>query len=207
MERLHQITRTAVLSLVFIVVAPLKASDYCSLIVRVVDPQGQRPEVVVGVQEANGRKIETDPTKEDVKFCDLGLAPVTVTVGLDGACNQVVVKNVPLYWGETSMLTVAYDWELCHERLPIRGCYILLRVSDMTGKWLDKASIDFGRVGTALEETDGSGRALKVLGPGDRVSGTVKLMGYISKPFDLSCPPRVEPLREVVIKLEKSPKQ
>jgi hypothetical protein len=91
------------------------AADYCSLVVRVLSPDGKHEEAIVAVEEKNGRRIERDPTAEDVRFCDLGVEPVAVKVGSDGTCNQVVVREVPLAWREQYLLMVTYDTRPCLE--------------------------------------------------------------------------------------------
>ena len=99
MARLHSLKLAAVL--IALGSDWALAADYCSLVVRVVSPEGDRPEVLVSVREKDGRLIAPDPTSGDVRFCDLGMRPVTVRVGADDTCNQVTVANVPLWWHET----------------------------------------------------------------------------------------------------------
>lgn len=55
-------------------------ADYCSLSVPVLSPDQRRPvEVLVSVREKSGRVVEKETAAEDVKFCDLGVSPVTVS--------------------------------------------------------------------------------------------------------------------------------
>jgi hypothetical protein len=205
MERLHQMIGRVGLMLLLFASSSLGADDYCSLVVRVLDPKGRRPETIVSVHERNGRMIETEPTNKDATFCDLGLTSVTVKVGADGTCNQVIVNNVRLYWRETSHLTVTYDWELCdQEPVPSATCIILFRISDVNGKWLERSSINFAEPRIPAKQTDSAGRARTVVGAGQRASGTVTAAGYVTKTFSSSCS-RSEPLREELIKLERSP--
>ena len=91
MEGLHQVMKVGALFLILSGLQRAVAADYCSLAVRVISPDQRRPvEVLVSGSEKSGRVIEKETTSEDVKFCDLGITPVTVTVGGD-TCNQVVV--------------------------------------------------------------------------------------------------------------------
>jgi hypothetical protein len=206
MDRLHQMTKIALIALVVGSLRSAAAADYCSLIVRVLSPDGRRVEALVSVEEKNGRAVERDPTLEDVKFCDLGIAPVTVKVGADGTCNQVVVRDVRLTWEEQYLLRVTYDIEPCLEDLPplpVPICHVLFRVSDINGAWLDKASIRLQQSQLPALETDSSGRALLVLKSGDRAGGTISSSGYVAKPFSFSCS-RSEPVHEELIKLDKS---
>lgn len=79
MRRLGHLTSTCFLFLLCATEA--SAADYCSLTVRVLSADGRREEALVSVEERNGRRLERDPTAEDVEFCHLGLTPVTVKGG------------------------------------------------------------------------------------------------------------------------------
>ena len=206
MERLHQVIRSGALLLVLGSLHGIAVADYCSLAVRVLSPEQRRPvDVLVSVREKSGRVVEKETTTEDVRFCGLGITPVTVTVGGD-TCNQVVVRDVPLEWNEQYLLTVTYDPEPCMpERppAPVPVCQVLFRVSDSKGNWIEKASIHFqGSSGLPPMETDSAGRALGVLKLGDKITGAVDSRGYASKPFSVSCS-RSDPVREQSIKLER----
>lgn len=120
MVRLHQLAVLTRTLACYLYASPCLASQgYCSLRVRVLAPNGQRPEAPVSVREKSGRKEEKmQGISEDVLFCDLGILPVTVVVGQEG-CFQVVVKDVPLSWSQPYMLRVTYDAETCtEEKLP-----------------------------------------------------------------------------------------
>ena len=164
------------------------AADYCSLIVRVLSPDNRRPlETLVSVLEESGRVSRKETGSKDIRFCDLGISPVTVTVGGD-ECNQVVVHNVPLTWGEEYLLTITFDPEPCQqERLPMPVCDLLFRIADSGGKWLEKASIVFDGQRFPRAETDTAGRILVVPRIGERVTGTVTASGYLSRTFAVSC--------------------
>jgi hypothetical protein len=209
MERLHQVIKRMVFILTLTGLQGAVAADYCSLAVRVLSPDQRRPvEVLVSVREKSGRVVEKETTSDDVTFCDLGIAPVTVTVGGD-PCNQVVVRDVPLGWKEQYLLTITYDPEPCmpeHPPAPVPVCQVLFRVSDGKGNWLARASIHFRGSGLPPLESDRSGRVLQVLKAGDRVTGSVELRGYVSTTFSVSCS-RSEPVHEESITLKSSPGQ
>ena len=139
---------------------PAIAEDYCSLRVRVLSPDGSLAPAVVSVEEADGRRLVRSPNA-DSTFCDLGAKPVTVKVGADGTCNQVVVRNVPIEWQEPYLLTVMQDRKPClwdPPPSPVPVCTIVYRISDSKG-WVGGAKI---RVIKPFEEnltTDGHGRA------------------------------------------------
>jgi hypothetical protein len=206
MDRLHQVIWRALALLFLAGIRTAVGADYWSLLVHVVSPDGRRPQALVSVIEKNGRTIERDPTADDVKFCDLGIDPVTVKVGTDGTCNQVVVKDIPLVWQEEYHLTVTYDLEPCLQDLPrppVPVCHVLVRVSDASGKWLEKASIRFRDAQPAELETDNAGRAVFLLSAGERREGVVALAGYGQRPFSVSCT-RKEPQHEEIVKLVKT---
>jgi hypothetical protein len=59
------------------------AQSYCSLKIQVLTPDGKSPAALVEVREENGRKIEKEQIPgHDLEFCDLGILPVTVVVGI-----------------------------------------------------------------------------------------------------------------------------
>src|SRR6185312_6253557 len=114
------------------------AERYCSLTVTVSSTTGARVEAFVSVQDQSGRvtEKETEAGKGTAEFCDLGITTVTVKVGDDGSCNQVVVKNVPLVWEETQRLAVTYQPDACpadSPRLAPLKCALMIRVQDATG--------------------------------------------------------------------------
>ena len=90
----------------------LRAKDFCSLIVKVRNPQRAEVEALVVIKEHDGRRIEQQNRPGGVRFCDLGIMPVTATVG-HPACNQVVVRNVPLDWRETTTLPIYFASSIC----------------------------------------------------------------------------------------------
>jgi hypothetical protein len=180
----------------------LAAQDFCPLVVRAVSPDGQRPEVSISVEERNGRNIELEQGSEDVRFCDLGILPVTVTVGLAG-CNQVQVKDVPLSWASEYLLLITYDVSPCLKespRPPIPVCHVLFRVADERGRWIVGASIRFDETSLRSLITDAHGRALHRMTLNQHVQGSIQKSGYAPRQFSISCT-RSEPNREMLIKL------
>ncbi len=151
MERLHQVKALCVACgyCLFAVCAMLgqdnamsgrdnamSAQDRCSLVIRVLAPDGLRPEVTITVRERNGRTEQKDQEDKDVRFCDLGILPVEVKVGSDGMCNAVTVRNVPVSLDDTFLLNVTYDPVPCMEKPappPVPICQVLFRVSDSDG--------------------------------------------------------------------------
>ena len=152
----------------------IAAQDYCSLIVRVAAPNGRRPRVEVSVVEKNGRVQEQDQEKSDLRFCDLGGLPVTVKVGADGTCNQVIVREVPVAWEEPYFLRVVYDPVPClldPPRSPIPTCRIVFRVKDSTGQWAAGATIKIAEPITRELTTDRFGRSSLLMKLGDNLAG------------------------------------
>jgi hypothetical protein len=157
---------------------------------------------VVSVEEQNGRTEEHDQEANDVEFCDLGGLPVTVKVGDDGGCNEVIVRNVPVSWGVPYLLVVTYDPEPCLRDLPrppAPVCQVIFRVADSSGKWVPGAVITLtSPQGTELE-TDRFGRARFVSRPGAAIIGKAEQSGR-SAVFNLQCA-QDEQVHEQLLKL------
>src|SRR5438128_4567871 len=100
MEKLFQMKIIfGVAFLVLVVRETAMAQDRCSLVVRVVDSDNKEvPGAHIKVTERNGRVVEATNRRGGTRFCDLGILPVTITVG-SKACNEVTVRNAPLDWG------------------------------------------------------------------------------------------------------------
>jgi hypothetical protein len=117
-------------------------ADYCSLIVKVTDPHGNEPEVAVSVRERDGRFTRQDNAQGGVGFCNLGITPVEVTVG-SPACNQTIVRNVPVDWAEERKITILYDPSPCMvDRPPVAACAFLFRFVDTQGEPLSGARFE-----------------------------------------------------------------
>ena len=103
------------------------AAGYCSLHLSLtVTGRGAGESFPVTVEESNGRVTTLTAKSGIVQICNLGIAPVTVTVG-DSGCSQVVVKNVRLYWKHTVVRQIAYDDVECEEASLSTGCEFLYR--------------------------------------------------------------------------------
>lgn len=168
---------------------PLYAQEYCSLRVKVVAPNGKRPEAQVEIREKNGRRIEKEQAPgHDVTFCDLGIRPVTVIVGLKEC--EVVVSDVYLRRGKPYTLRVVYDQENCMDErppTPTPYCETLLRVNSQDTKWVKGATVKFdGRTWVPLQ-TDEAGRALFSIGKGDSVQGSVSAPRFETTKFSVGC--------------------
>jgi len=167
------------------------AQEQCSLIVRVRLPDGARPEASVTVREASGRVEEKPPMSEDARFCDLGILPVTVTVGSVGLCNQVTVHDVPVSIDDTYILQVTYDPLACSERpapSPMPYCTVLFRIADTHATWLAGAHVSLSTPRREELVGDRFGRALLLAPLGADVTGTVTATGFSEKSFTWRCP-------------------
>jgi hypothetical protein len=167
------------------------ASDYCSLKIRVLTPDGKRVEASVYVTETDGRVHEAEQEERDVEFCDLGLLPVTVSIGEEKSCGQVVIKNVRLTLNHTRLLTVTYDVNPCRSETvpsPTPNCLILFRVADSSGKWISGAAIHLDSL-SAPAVTDSAGRASVRINMREKASGSAVAAGYRPASFMLSCTP------------------
>jgi hypothetical protein len=177
-----------ILVLGLVTAAQAAPAGYCSLVVSVTDPNGKRPTAIITVIEQGGRTIDGFSEGRDVRFCDLGLLPVTVKVGADDSCNQVTVNNVPMSWLQTYHLKITYDLRPCLEdkpRVPSPFCTYLFRISDSTGKWVTDASVHVEPINLTLKSDD-SGRVSVDMKLGS-VAATIDAPGYATQSFASMC--------------------
>ena len=180
------------------------ASGYCSLVVEVTAPNGKRPAANITVTEQNGRELYQMAEGRDATFCDLGLRPVTVKVGGDGTCDQVIVREVPLYWQKTNHLKVVYDVTPCLvESVHVfRFCTYLFRISDSDGKWIPDASI-LVAPGDRVLRSDTSGRVRADVPLGD-ITASVGAPGFADQTFHDECNSRkAAETQEQIVHLER----
>ena len=167
----------------------LGAQKYCSLKVQVLSPDGERPAALVEVREQNGWKTEKEQAPgHDVEFCDLGILPVTVIVGLKDCA--VTVSDVYLRWKRPYTLKVTYDQENCMDdrpKPPKPLCQVLLRVNSSNKKWISGATVKFDEPSLSPIQTDDAGRALFSLLKGDSVTGSIGAPGYGTTKFAIEC--------------------
>lgn len=171
------------------------AQDYSSLTVHV-SSTGRASPTWVFVIESGGRTEERELTSPEVQFCDLGGLPVTVKVGEDWDCNQVVVRNDHVTFGRPYALTVTYNSTRCNEDLPrppVPICQVVFRVADSRG-WVQGARIRVLRPEPSELQTDRFGRASVVMKLGDELGGSVTT-GGLSRDFTFRCT-RDEPVHE-----------
>jgi hypothetical protein len=164
--------------------------DECSLIVKVLSPDGRELEAYVKVEERNGRIVEKEYVPGGLQFCDLGIFPITVTVGRDRSCNQVVVRNVPISWQKPLTLYVTYYPDPCLVRYPPApepGCEILFRISDANGEWVQGATVEIRAPTSATLTADRFGRAWTVSRTQTDIRGAITAHGYESEKFHIRC--------------------
>lgn len=180
-------------------------ADYCSLVVRVLDRQGEDTEAWVTVEERDGRRLREENAPGGLRFCDLGILPVTVMVG-DPACNQVIVRNVPLEWRQTRELRILYDREPCLiDRPPVAACRILYRFADPGGNWVKGVSL---RVDSPYPEElrgDSFGRVLVRIAAGEELRAQAMADGYRAAELRLACTPEVSSVERKVTLYPVSP--
>jgi hypothetical protein len=179
-----------------------RAQEHCSLIVRVLSPDGRRPKAPVSVKQQDGRVEELEQGNEDLRFCGLGILWVTVTVGSGGMCNQVVVRDVPVAWNRTYLLRVTYDPEACPERVPPPEptCEVLFRVRSPTGAPVPGAVVSLTSPIVKSFVADRFGRAEVILGAPSHFTGSASGGGLKPANFAFDCSPQ-EPEHEETISL------
>lgn len=69
------------LVLAYSLAASALGQTYCSLVIRVVDYNDREINADIKVTEKNGRLTQQENEAGGARFCNLGIQPVTVTVG------------------------------------------------------------------------------------------------------------------------------
>jgi len=185
---------------VTIFMLPGAGQDYCSLIVTVVGAEGLEREARVTVEEPDGRKVTKENRPGGVRFCDLGILPVTVTVG-HPACNQTIVRNVPLWWGKPTKLKITYDRDVCLYEPPPPprpGCEVLFRVADESGGWVSDAVVELTEPWRRKVESDRYGRLYLYPPYGSRVRGMIRAAGYEPEAVEEKCTRESPPIQRYV---------
>jgi hypothetical protein len=163
---------------------------HCSLLVQVRDPPGNPLSAEVTVLERDGRKSVAKAANGEAQFCDLGINPVSISVG-DPGCSQVVVRT-PIEWEQTKTVKVVYDGGPCDdERPPLPTCKILFRVFGQDGAALTHAFITLSPPAalTTQHAADSFGRILVYVPAGQRWVGLAAAPGLREQPLDISCGP------------------
>jgi hypothetical protein len=180
----------AVLGVILAFTGLMEAKEFCSLVVQLHDRGGSAVETRVNVQDSAGRAVSTQVEGTEARFCNLGILPVTVTVGKEVSCNQVVVKNVPLRWGTTSTLDLIYDRAPCLQDLappPKPVCEIMFRIGRSDCKPVSSALIRLEKPNAESVAADPFGRVHIWAEHGTSIRGTVVAQGYEAAYIDTPC--------------------
>jgi hypothetical protein len=187
-----------------LVVASAIASgqDQCSLIVRVANANGYKPSGVWVKLNEGAAHVEIESTVDgEVRFCNLGITAVSVTVG-QSECNQVIVRHIPLTWNGVRIVNVIYDHESCLVDPPHSpGCSVLLRFMDEQWKSIPEVQLDPPINKSKTARSDKYGRAMVRLQLDEKLHVTAKSPGYIPEKLEVKCDITVS---EMVITLHKS---
>jgi hypothetical protein len=170
------------------------AGDFCSMVVKVKDPDGNYPVVDVKVEEHDGRITVRANEAGGVRFCNLGITPVTISVG-HPACNQVVVHNVGLIWGQTSHVAIIYDRAPClMDPPPVAACQFLLRFVRSTSssvvslpQFVKNVVLKMSNPHEEIPTADEYGRLLVRVRVGQELRGVVSAEGYATAELNIPC--------------------
>ena len=161
--------------------------DYCSLSITVVNSENQEIDARVVVEDSRGQRTSKQNDIGGVEFCDLGILPVDVFVGNE-SCNQVIIRNVALRWGETTDLKVIYHIEPCiYDRPPLPRCDILFRFVDRKGNWVKGVTLNLKSPSALARRGDDFGRLLIQPKYREEIEGTVLAEGYRPKEVRQRC--------------------
>jgi hypothetical protein len=167
----------------------------------VLAPSGEAVRARVVVEERNGWKAEQTSESGPLEFCGLGIHPVSVTVG-DIGCNQVVVRNVPLSWEETTHLSVTYDKAPCLGESPgVAACAFLLRFVGAHDP-LGGVSFEEQKPFPESRVADEFGRIFIRIAAGQELIGVASVRGYKPAQIALPCESNSQRLEKIVV-LEK----
>ena len=180
--------RTVISSvLLFCLATSLYASDHCSLIVRVSDPKGTTVTARIAVEEREGTTWREDSQSGSASFCGLGITPVTVSVG-GPSCNQVIVRNVLLQWGMTTVLPVIYNREPCLvDAPPIAACVFLFRFVDSEGRAISGATVRVRSPRQEVLKGDEYGRVFTTIAAGQDLQATGLATSFASTDLEIPC--------------------
>jgi hypothetical protein len=166
-----------------------RADEFCSLAVHVTNQGGYKPAgVPVRLVESNGR-TESGVTKNgEVRFCDLGTNPVTLTVGERDGCSEVVLRNVAVGWNIERILKVIYDRTYCNgDEIQSIGCLDLLRFVDEQGKPVAQVHFEPPLGAARTVHSDAYGRVMVQLQPGEKSTFKASSPGYAPETVELNC--------------------
>jgi hypothetical protein len=181
--------------------APAAGQDFCPLVVHVMDPGGKLVSgVPVKVEEKSGRAVSSTVEKGEVRFCDLGVLHVTVSVGFPSGCNYTVVQNVPLVWSLTRKLDITYDEGVCRVDgpPPILLCAVLFRFADENGKWLP--GVGFAPPVSRFPglRSDSYGRSMVRAADGEEVHTSTDKPGYLPQVIQFKCSNNLSQAEQVI---------
>ena len=170
----------------------------CDLRVLIRDYESRPTEAAVAITDMQGKLLTETISKGGVaEFCDLGIAPFNVVVGLN-VCGQVQVKWLSVYQGQT--LEVPVYMRPCHGWVP-RGCDFLIRLVDEQGTKLAAASLIIQH---QVRLTDRFGRIRLSVGRGKELELIARYAGLREEHFSLACGvDDIDSERTIVLKGER----
>jgi hypothetical protein len=169
-------------------VSAVAAPDYCSLVVRVLSPEGV---VLSGIQivvtELSGLVVVGKTTENgEAQFCGLGVRPVTIKVGRT-TCNQVLVQTGPLTWNSTREVKVTYVACPIESPSVIPLCSVVFRFRDENEKWISNVSFTPPVPRAPTLASDSFGRVMVRMDRGEELHLATVHAGYASEKIDLLC--------------------
>jgi hypothetical protein len=184
---LGELFQMRVLMTVFLMRGFLFGADYCSLAVNVIDPSGREVNTRISVREQDGNVTEHENVQGGAKFCNLGITPVTVTVG-SPSCNQTIVRNVPVSWGTERRVTVLYDRSPCMiDEPPVAACQFLLRFVDAAGEPMIGVRFEMQKPEKQSLKGDRFGRVLVRIPASQEMHGVATHRAFLPAEVTLPC--------------------
>jgi hypothetical protein len=158
------------------------ASKDCDIVVSLFDYSGKPTDTVVSLLDSKGSPIQTTvSTNGRAEFCDAGLAPVTIAVGLD-ICGQVLIRRIEPSARHTQSFPVYY--RSCHSFFVPNGCDVVVRVRDLGARPISRAIVSAGVLKVL---TDDFGRASVRMSCCKSTEATVKKDGFGPRQVEIEC--------------------
>jgi hypothetical protein len=200
-----------------------QGSDYCSLIVNLINANGTEAagRRTITVTEADGRTVSQEYQQGGASFCDLGVLPVTITVA-SPYCFQVTMRNVSVGVGKTKAVKIVSNNEGdCSnvDTAPAPWCNVLLRFKDEDGKWIPNVTLspiapakDFREIDpthrrVSFPQSGKFGRIIVVVDLNAELHAKAIRDGYIPQDVDLPCNSQTYNNHERILVLRKEAKQ
>lgn len=164
-----------------------RADSVCSLVVHVSDSRGASIGIDVVVTDSTGRQVTKQSSASGTTFCDLGVLPVSVSVG--AVCNRVTVTDVTLSRNRTRYLRIIHD--RCPDddadSAPMSGCAMIVFIRNTSGVPIPSAFANLVEPHTRQIRADRFGRIAYFAPENTRIIMNINAPGFAEGVLDTAC--------------------